>query len=55
MWACFQAQQAAEKALKALIHGLGVGVWGHSIVELLNVLKDRYNVDEFNALRQGIG
>ncbi|WP_291765079.1 HEPN domain-containing protein [Caldivirga sp. UBA161] len=45
-WACFQAQQAAEKALKALLHGLGVGVWGHSIVELLNVLKDKYNVDD---------
>jgi len=24
-WACFQAQQAAEKAVKALFHGLGRG------------------------------
>lgn len=24
-WASFQAQQSAEKAVKALLHGLGVG------------------------------
>ncbi|ADN49910.1 HEPN domain protein [Vulcanisaeta distributa DSM 14429] len=44
-WACFQAQQAAEKAVKALLHGLGVGAWGHSIVELLDMLRDRYNIE----------
>ena len=41
-WACFQAQQAAEKALKALFYGLGRGAWGHSLVELLESLADAY-------------
>ena len=35
-WACFQAQQAAEKALKAVLfkHGLTTA-WGHSLVNLV--------------------
>ncbi len=41
-WACFQAQQAAEKAIKALLHGLGRGAWGHSLVELLSGLSGVY-------------
>jgi len=41
-WACFQAQQAAEKALKAVFHGLGRGAWGHSLVELLEGLSEVY-------------
>ena len=41
-WACFQAQQAAEKALKALLLGLGRGAWGHSLVELLGELSGIY-------------
>ena len=41
-WACFQAQQAAEKALKALLLGLGHGAWGHSLVELLGELSGIY-------------
>jgi len=33
--ACFMAQQAAEKALKAFLYGHGIEeVWGHSIAEL---------------------
>lgn len=40
-WASFQAQQSAEKAVKALLHGLGIGAWGHSLVELLGLLKDQ--------------
>lgn len=44
-WACFQAQQAAEKAIKALMHGLGMGAWGHSVTELLMALGSRYNVE----------
>ncbi len=42
-WACFQAQQAAEKAVKALLHGLGRGAWGHSVRELLEALADTYD------------
>ena len=28
-WACFAAQQAAEKAVKALHESIGVEAWGH--------------------------
>lgn len=33
-WACFAAEQAAQLAVKALLHGLGAGPWGHDLVEL---------------------
>ena len=33
-WACFKAHQAAEKALKALLWGLGEPAIGHSLVAL---------------------
>ncbi len=45
-WSCFQAQQAAEKALKALLYAHGRSAWGHSLVELLNYLKDVEDVRE---------
>jgi len=53
-WCCFQAQQAAEKALKALSHVLGKHGWGHSVVELLNELKELVEVSEdmFIAARE---
>ncbi|MEM4535841.1 MAG: HEPN domain-containing protein [Nitrososphaerota archaeon] len=34
-WACFKAQQSAEFAVKALLHGLGLEAYGHSISSLL--------------------
>ena len=34
-WACFQSQQAAEKALKAFWHNNNAEPWGHSIVRLI--------------------
>ena len=37
-WACFAAQQAAEKAAKALHLHLGTEAWGHSVFELLDGL-----------------
>ncbi|MCX7622599.1 MAG: HEPN domain-containing protein [Thermomicrobium sp.] len=37
-WACFAAQQAAEKAVKALHLHLGQVVWGHAITRLLEEL-----------------
>ncbi len=37
-WACFSAQQAAEKALKALHQHTGTEVWGHSVKRLLEEL-----------------
>jgi len=33
-WACFAAEQAGQLALKALLHGLGRGPWGHDLVRL---------------------
>ena len=34
-WACFAAQQAAEKALKALAARLGGEAWGHSLLAMV--------------------
>ena len=39
-WACFKAQQAGEAAVKALLHGIGVSAYGHSISKLLHSLKE---------------
>jgi len=44
-WACFAAQQAAEKALKALIlHVLGEHVRGHDLVRLYRKVKEQINL-----------
>lgn len=37
-WAAFQAQQSAEKAVKALVQALHGAVRGHSITEILKQL-----------------
>lgn len=37
-WACFAAQQAAEKAVKALHLYLGQEAWGHVVARLLDEL-----------------
>jgi len=37
-WGCFSAQQAAEKALKALYQHLHAEAWGHSVKKLLENL-----------------
>jgi len=40
-WACFAAQQAAEKAVKALIlHVLGEYPRGHDLVKLYRKIRD---------------
>ncbi len=39
-WACFAAQQAAEKAVKALHLHLGQEAWGHVIAKLLQELPN---------------
>ena len=39
-WACFAAQQAAEKAVKALHLHLGQEAWGHVVARLLQELPD---------------
>jgi len=33
-WACFAAEQSAQLAMKGLLHGLGLGPWGHDLVRL---------------------
>ncbi|MGD8245466.1 MAG: HEPN domain-containing protein [Anaerolineae bacterium] len=38
-WACFTAQQAAEKAVKALLMSHGYSVWGHAITPMLRGLE----------------
>ncbi len=40
-WACFAAQQAAEKAVKALHLHLGQDAWGHVVARLLVELPAR--------------
>jgi len=39
-WACFAAQQAAEKAVKALHLHLGQEAWGHVVARLLQELPE---------------
>jgi HEPN domain-containing protein len=45
-WACFIAQQAAEKAVKALYHRNSGEARGHSVMNLLKGLKDRIEVPD---------
>lgn len=45
-WSCFSAQQAAEKAVKAVflhLHGEG---WGHSVYGLLKALAEKVEVGQ---------
>ena len=45
-WACFAAQQAAEKAVKGLYQKLGIEVWGHSVSRMLVHLPNKYKPPE---------
>ena len=45
-WACFAAQQAAEKAVKALHLHLGQGAWGHMVARLLQELPESTTVPQ---------
>ncbi|MBI2755867.1 MAG: HEPN domain-containing protein [Chloroflexi bacterium] len=51
-WACFSAQQAAEKAAKAVLQRLGAEAWGHSVAELLQGLAAVHAVPD-NLLDAG--
>jgi HEPN domain-containing protein len=44
-WACFAAQQGAEKAVKALHLTLGQEAWGHMVALLLRELPSEVQVD----------
>lgn len=41
-WACFQAEQAAQLAVKGLLHGAGAGAaaWGHDLPTLVERALD---------------
>ncbi len=43
-WSCFAAQQAAEKAVKAVYQKIGAEAWGHSVSELLGELPNKMKV-----------
>ena len=45
-WACFAAQQAAEKALKAVLMSRGADAWGHTVTALLGVVAGDDEVGE---------
>lgn len=45
-WAAFAAQQAAEKAVKAVFQRLGAVAWGHSVAGLLEALSQTFPVPE---------
>jgi HEPN domain-containing protein len=50
-WTAFQAQQSAEKAVKALIQALHGAVRGHAITEMLSQLPEQVEVP--TALLEG--
>jgi HEPN domain-containing protein len=45
-WACFSAQQAAEKAVKAVFQKMGAEAWGHSVADLLVELGERHGAPQ---------
>lgn len=45
-WACFTAQQGAEKAIKAVYQKMNLSVRGHSIVKMMEGLEDTIQVSE---------
>lgn len=45
-WACFIAQQAAEKAVKALYQKFSGEAWGHSVYDLLKGIAEKVDVPE---------
>jgi HEPN domain-containing protein len=45
-WACFSAQQAAEKASKAVLSRLGAEPWGHSVLDLLEHIPESIPVSD---------
>jgi HEPN domain-containing protein len=45
-WGCFSAQQAAEKAVKALYQHLHAEAWGHSVRKLLESLPESHKCSQ---------
>lgn len=51
-WACFTAQQAAEKAVKALLMNRGASAWGHAITPMFLRLEGVQIPDELMSNAQ---
>ena len=49
-WACFQSQQAGDKALKALWLEAGHDPWGHSLLRLVQDYPESELADRVRAL-----
>ncbi len=45
-WACFIAQQSAEKGVKAVLQRWGAEAWGHSLVGLLDAIRERESIPD---------
>lgn len=45
-WACFSAQQAAEKACKAALQSFGAEAWGHAVADLLLAISQQVSVNQ---------
>lgn len=45
-WACFAAQQGAEKALKAALMRRGADAWGHTVTGLLGLVATEEEAGE---------
>ena len=50
-WACFKAQQAAGFAAKALLHGVGIPAYGHSVARLLGEAEVEVPSDVIQAAK----
>lgn len=51
-WACFQSQQAAEKAMKACWFHLDLDPWGHSVARLVDDLPASLVGTRFASARE---
>lgn len=54
-WSCFLSEQAAQLALKSILHGIGRGTRGHDLVELAALvateLAEGWQVDQAVLMR----
>ncbi|MDE3103225.1 MAG: HEPN domain-containing protein [Chloroflexota bacterium] len=52
-WSCFLAEQSAQLAFKALLHGLGKGPWGHDLIRLGREAEDA-GIEAPSALKDAL-
>ena len=45
-WSCFAAQQAAEKAMKAVFLKSGMDAWGHTLTALIGHMPQKEKVSD---------